>query len=127
MEVNHVSLNDLGFLDGKNKYRSFKDALSGSSSSVIFPDLKATTHGDKTTLWISEEEAENLTSFCFLLKQAENLDLLADDPSTETLRTRDNDRRRQLRSMLGVTFVNTSQTPPHKIFSLSPKLSLSPS
>ncbi|KAH0470051.1 hypothetical protein IEQ34_001609 [Dendrobium chrysotoxum] len=44
-------------------------------------------------LW--KEKAENPDSFDFLLKQAENLDLLADNPPIEnTDKTRDDERRR---------------------------------
>ncbi|KAL0912893.1 hypothetical protein M5K25_016307 [Dendrobium thyrsiflorum] len=43
----------------------------------------------------------------------------------EPPRNKDDDRRRRLESLLGATVVNLSQTPPHKIISLSPKLSLS--
>ncbi|KAL0920123.1 hypothetical protein M5K25_009234 [Dendrobium thyrsiflorum] len=69
--------------------------------------------------------AKNLDSFCFLLKQAENLDLLLMKTPSEPPKSRDDDWRRRLESLPGATFVNPSQTPPYKILSLSPKLSLS--
>ncbi|KAL0904412.1 hypothetical protein M5K25_026516 [Dendrobium thyrsiflorum] len=69
--------------------------------------------------------AENRHSFCFHLKPAENLHFLLKKTPSEPPKSRDDDRRRRLEPLLGATFVNPSQTPPHKILSLSPKLSLS--
>ncbi|KAL0913032.1 hypothetical protein M5K25_016462 [Dendrobium thyrsiflorum] len=68
--------------------------------------------------------AENLDSFCFHLKQAENLDSLLKKTPSEPPKSRDDGRRRQLESLLGATFVIPSQTPPHKILSLSQALPL---
>ncbi|KAH0454428.1 hypothetical protein IEQ34_016352 [Dendrobium chrysotoxum] len=46
-------------------------------------------------LSLPPKQVENLNSFCFLLKWAENLDLLANDPPTEnTEKTRDDEWRR---------------------------------
>ncbi|KAH0466622.1 hypothetical protein IEQ34_003860 [Dendrobium chrysotoxum] len=72
MVVNHVSLNDPGFLDSKNNSRSITDALPSLSSSVSFPDPKAITHGGMTALWIYEEEFEALAApFEFALRCGE--------------------------------------------------------
>ncbi|KAI0496811.1 hypothetical protein KFK09_023135 [Dendrobium nobile] len=54
MAVNR--LNDLGFLDGKQKSRYFKEALSGALSSPEFPDLKISTCHDLLSLWIFDVE-----------------------------------------------------------------------
>ncbi|KAH0464715.1 hypothetical protein IEQ34_004818 [Dendrobium chrysotoxum] len=49
-------LNDLGFLDGKPKSSSFKEALSGASSSPDFLDLNFSTCYGLPSLWISDVE-----------------------------------------------------------------------
>ncbi|KAH0469278.1 hypothetical protein IEQ34_002510 [Dendrobium chrysotoxum] len=47
---------DPGFLTGKSTSKSFRDALSGSSSNSLFPDLKITSFRSLLSLWISEEK-----------------------------------------------------------------------
>ncbi|KAL0922692.1 hypothetical protein M5K25_006700 [Dendrobium thyrsiflorum] len=59
------------------------------------------------------------------LQLAENLRLMLIKTPPEPPKSRDDDHRRRLESLLGATFVNPSQTPSHKILYLSPKLSLS--
>ncbi|KAH0471123.1 hypothetical protein IEQ34_000846 [Dendrobium chrysotoxum] len=59
MEVRRVC--DLGFLNGSFKSRSFVDALSGSSPSGCFPDLRQCSFRGLPSLWISEEEILDLS------------------------------------------------------------------
>lgn len=47
---------DLGFLHEKLYSHSFLDALSGSSASSFFLELKSTTYHGLPSLWISYEE-----------------------------------------------------------------------
>ncbi|KAL0921564.1 hypothetical protein M5K25_008649 [Dendrobium thyrsiflorum] len=58
MAVNRVD--DPGFLENKFKSRSFRDALSGVSSSSEFPELKLSSCHGLPTLWISDEEMRDL-------------------------------------------------------------------
>ncbi|KAL0923313.1 hypothetical protein M5K25_007365 [Dendrobium thyrsiflorum] len=53
-------IKDPGFLDGKVISRSFKDALSGESSSLVFSPLKVSSHHGLPALIISEEEMSSL-------------------------------------------------------------------
>ncbi|KAL0910027.1 hypothetical protein M5K25_020954 [Dendrobium thyrsiflorum] len=52
---------DPGFLNGSFKSRSFVDALSGSSSSGCFPELRQCSFCGMPLLWISEEEIISLS------------------------------------------------------------------
>ncbi|KAL0926292.1 hypothetical protein M5K25_002509 [Dendrobium thyrsiflorum] len=58
MAVNRVD--DPGFLENKFKSRSFRDALSGASSSSDFPDLKLSSCHGLPALWISDDEMRAL-------------------------------------------------------------------
>ncbi|KAI0516044.1 hypothetical protein KFK09_008716 [Dendrobium nobile] len=51
-----ANLVDSRFLSVINKSRSFKDVISGKSSTSSFPDLKPTTHCGMISQWVSEEE-----------------------------------------------------------------------
>ncbi|KAH0470079.1 hypothetical protein IEQ34_001637 [Dendrobium chrysotoxum] len=53
-------LKDPSFLDGSSVSRSFKEALSGLSSSSNFFNLKITSHCGMPFLWISEDEIHAL-------------------------------------------------------------------
>ncbi|KAL0926459.1 hypothetical protein M5K25_002693 [Dendrobium thyrsiflorum] len=53
---------DTGFLDGKLKSRSFKDALAGESPSSAFPLLKVSSHHGLPALLISGEELLSLAA-----------------------------------------------------------------
>ncbi|KAL0921470.1 hypothetical protein M5K25_008546 [Dendrobium thyrsiflorum] len=57
--VKRLILIDPGFLSYVNKSRSFKDVISGTSSSSAFPDLRS--------LWVSKEDVLALAApfqFC---------------------------------------------------------------
>ncbi|KAI0504440.1 hypothetical protein KFK09_015392 [Dendrobium nobile] len=54
---------DPGFLSGSSASRSFRDALTGSSTSnSTFPDLKVSSFRGLPSLWISDEEVLALAS-----------------------------------------------------------------
>ncbi|KAL0908366.1 hypothetical protein M5K25_022856 [Dendrobium thyrsiflorum] len=53
-------LKDPGFLDEKAKSRSFRDILTGDSSSPVFPLLKVASHHGMPALFISDEEMLSL-------------------------------------------------------------------
>ncbi|PKU86362.1 hypothetical protein MA16_Dca019907 [Dendrobium catenatum] len=72
------------------------------------------------------KQTENLDSFCFLLKQVENLNQLLKLTSLEPPRVKEEDWRRCLRTLLGVTFMNRSHKIPLTSSSLSLPLSPSP-
>ncbi|KAI0495094.1 hypothetical protein KFK09_025241 [Dendrobium nobile] len=58
--ANSVKRLDPGFLDSKNRSKSFKEVLSGSDASKAFSDMQVTTIRGLMALWISEFEVLHL-------------------------------------------------------------------
>ncbi|KAL0908750.1 hypothetical protein M5K25_023259 [Dendrobium thyrsiflorum] len=100
----------------------------GEAFTKLFPPTGEAENLDSFRFHL--KPAENRHSFCFHLKLAENLFFLLKQTPSRPSKSRDDDRRRRTEPLLRATFVNPSQTPHHKILSLSlpssPSLSLSP-
>ncbi|PKU62987.1 hypothetical protein MA16_Dca019042 [Dendrobium catenatum] len=75
---------------------------------------------ESNSFYFLQKQADNLDSFCFLLKQAKNLNQLLKLTSLEPPKMKDEDWRRCLGTLLGVTFAN----PSHKLHLTSSSLSL---